>query len=376
MRLLVTFAGGRGHLDPLLPLADAARSLGHDVAIAGTAGFGPSLERRGYRFFPIGDPPPPGRALRMPLARLDLDKEDRDLRDGFARRLGRRYATALLAVAADWRPDVLLRDEADFGAAVAGERLGLPVVTVLVMASGAFVRPWVVAEALHELRAEHGLVPDPDLGMLHSGLVLCPFPPSLRDPEFPLPSAARSFRGVEVVHRDEHDSGERPAVYFTLGTVFSLECGDLFERVLAGLADLDVDVVATVGSDIDPSELGPQRAGIRVEQFVPQATVLATVDAMISHGGSGGMLGALAHGLPQVLIPLGADQPYNSARAAQLGLARVLDAVDATPADVAAAVHDVLTDPSYRQRAEQMRDELATLPTATDAIPWITALAP
>ena len=307
MRLLVTFAGGRGHLEPLLPIADAARSLGHDVAIAGAAGFGPSIERGGYQFFPIGDPPTPGPAQRIPLRRLDVDKEDCDLRDAFARRLGGRHAEALLAIADEWRPDVLLRDEADFGAAVAGERLCLPVVTVLVMASGAFVRPWVVAEPLHELRAEHGLAPDPGLGMLQRGLVLCPFPPSLRDPDFPLPPTARSFRGVDVVRRDAPGLGGRPSVYFTLGTVFSLECGDLFERVLAGLADLEVDVVATVGHDIEPAGLGPQRDGIRVEQFVPQATLLPMVDVMISHGGSGGMLGALAHGLPQVLIPLRDD---------------------------------------------------------------------
>ncbi len=374
MRLLVTFAGGRGHLEPLLPLADAARSLGHDVAIAGAAGFASSIRRRGYPFFPIGDLPSPQPRQRIPLARLDLDKEDRDLRGGFARRLGHRHAKALLTIADEWRPDVFLRDEADFGAAVAGERLGLPVVTVLVMASGAFVRPWVVAEPLHELRAEHGLPHDPELAMLCRDLVLCPFPPSLRDPEFALPSTGRSFRGVDVVHRAVHAG--RPSIYFTLGTVFSLECGDLFERVLAGLAALDVDVVATVGNDIDPAEFGPQRDGIRVERFVPQAAVLPMVDVMISHGGSGGMLGALAHGVPQVLVPLGADQPYNSARAAALGLARVLEAVDATPADVADAVHDVLTDPTYRRRAEDMRDELAIQPTPAAAISWITTLAP
>ena len=77
-----------------------------------------------------------------------------------------------------------------------------------------------------------------------------------------------------------------------------------------------------------------------------------------------------------MLIPLGADQPYNSARAAQLGLARVLDAFDTTPADIAGAVRDVLTDPAYRERAELMRDELAVQPAAADIIPEILALTP
>ena len=35
-----------------------------------------------------------------------------------------------------------------------------------------------------------------------------------------------------------------------------------------------------------------------------------------------------------VLLPMGADQPLNAARAQQLGVAEVLDAMDATPAAI------------------------------------------
>jgi hypothetical protein len=91
-------------------------------------------------------------------------------------------------------PDVVVRDEVDFGRAVADERLGLPRATVLVIGAGSSVRPAVVAEPLQALRAEHGLPADPDLDMLWRHLVLSPFPPSLRDPAFPLPPTARSFR--------------------------------------------------------------------------------------------------------------------------------------------------------------------------------------
>ncbi|MGH3451936.1 MAG: glycosyltransferase [Haloechinothrix sp.] len=42
--------------------------------------------------------------------------------------------------------------------------------------------------------------------------------------------------------------------------------------------------------------------------------VLPRCDAAVSHGGSGSVMGALAHGLPQVLFPMGADQPQNAAR--------------------------------------------------------------
>jgi UDP:flavonoid glycosyltransferase YjiC (YdhE family) len=38
----------------------------------------------------------------------------------------------------------------------------------------------------------------------------------------------------------------------TLGTIFNQESDDLFERILAGVRDLPVDVVATVGRGLDP----------------------------------------------------------------------------------------------------------------------------
>ena len=45
---------------------------------------------------------------------------------------------------------------------------------------------------------------------------------------------------------------------------------------------------------------------MRVERFVAQDEVLSEVDLVVSHGGSGSLMAALAHGLPSVLLPLGA----------------------------------------------------------------------
>jgi UDP:flavonoid glycosyltransferase YjiC (YdhE family) len=44
-----------------------------------------------------------------------------------------------------------------------------------------------------------------------------------------------------------------PSIYFTLGTVFNHESGDLFARVLAGLRELPVNLLVTVGREIDPA---------------------------------------------------------------------------------------------------------------------------
>ena len=110
------------------------------------------------------------------------------MREGFARRIARERAAALVPLAEAWRPDVIVCDETDFGAMVAAERLGIPHANVLVLAAGSFARRSVIEGPLHELRAAHGLPPDPELAMLDRDLVLSPFPPSFRDPAFPLPA--------------------------------------------------------------------------------------------------------------------------------------------------------------------------------------------
>ncbi len=85
-------------------------------------------------------------------------------------------------------------------------------------------------------------------------------------------------------------------------------------------------------------------------------------------------MGALEHGLPMVLIPMGADQLLNTARCRELGVARVLDAVTATPETICDAVSTVLIDTSYREEAERFRDEIARLPGSAHAVPLLEAL--
>jgi len=380
MRILFTFIGGNGHFVPLVPVARAARGAGHTVAF----GCGPSMlatvEAAGFNVFPLGTgaPEPPE---RRPLRPLDAEREDREFRDGFARRGAQQRVPLSLELGSKWQPDVLVCDETDFGSMVAAEILKLPYASVLVMAAGSFVRKAVVGEALNELRAEHDLPSDPELEMLRRYLVLSPFPPSFRDPAFPLPPTAYSFR--PPAPRDvgktlpvwEAQLPGSPIVYFTLGTVFNMESGDLFSRVLSGLLKLPINIVATIGPYIDPRELGPQPAHVHIERYIPQEAVLPRCDVVVSHGGSGSASGALAYGRPMVLIPMGADQPLNAARCVQLGLGRTLDPVAATPDSVAAAVSEVLAEPGYRQAAESMRAEFAALPGPDSIVRLLERLA-
>jgi UDP:flavonoid glycosyltransferase YjiC (YdhE family) len=363
MRALFTFAGGSGHLEPLVPIARAATEAGHTVAFSGRPAVAGRVRELGFEMFVTGPPGPEAPAIRTPLLEVDLEREAQVLRDGFAGRIARERVTGVRKVCDDWRPDLLVCGELDFGAMVAAERAGRPFATVLITATEMFVRPQVVAEPLDALRAEHGLPPEPP----GEPLVLSPFPHRLR----PLAPHALAFRTAPV----GRPASDAKTVYLTLGTIFNLESGDLFERVLEGLRALPVDVVATVGRNLDPDELGPQPANIRIERYLPQSEVLPRCRAVVSHGGSGTLLAALAHGLPSILLPMGADQPQNAARCEQLGVARALDAVRAAPEDVRDAVTDVLTDPSYRLAAEHIADEIAALPGPEHALSLIEWLA-
>ena len=351
MRLLFAFAGGQGHFDPLVPLARAAAAAGHEVAVTGRADMQEAIRERGFAAIesPGGAPDP---AARLPLAAYDPAAEERALREWYAGALARRRAGALLELGRAWGADALVRDEADFGARVAAERLGIPSAVVLVIVAAGFVDPSVLDEPLAALRAANGLG-----GEAAGEAVLSPFPPSLRD----APGAV-AFRPGDA------PAADGDAVYLTLGTVFNAESGDLLPRALAGVRGLGVPVAVTTGRQIDPAELGRQPAHVRVQRWIPHEELLPWCRAVVSHGGSGSVLGALAHGLPSVLLPIGADQPATAARVAELGAAIVLDPVSATPDEIAAAVRRVLDEPAYAEAARRVRAEILALPSAAAAL--------
>ena len=112
---------------------------------------------------------------------------------------------------------------------------------------------------------------------------------------------------------------------------------------------------------------------MHVERWVPQDDVLAHAAAIVGHGGSGTTLGALAAGVPQVVVPLFADQPFNAERVAEAGAGLAVDnddwtqsATRALTAEDAAAIRQaleaVLGDASYRAAAARLAAEMRGLP--------------
>jgi UDP:flavonoid glycosyltransferase YjiC (YdhE family) len=341
VRILFAFAGGQGHLDPLVPLARAVAAAGHDVAVTGRGDMLEAIRERGFEAIESpGAAPDP--AARAPLAAYDPAHDQRVLREWYAGELADRRAVALTAVARAWGAERIVRDEVDFGARAAAVALGLGSACVLVIAAAGFV--------------PRDLAPDPRVEA-----VLSPFPASLR-----------AAPGAVAFRAGDPPQADGDAVYLTLGTVFNTESGDLLPRALAGVRSLGLPVVVTTGRRLDPAELGPQ-PGVRIQPWIPHEELLPWCRAVVTHGGSGCVLGARTYGLPSVLLPIGADQPLTAARVAELGAAVVLDPVRASSAEIAAAVRRVLGEPAFAEAARRVRGEVLALPPAAGAVAALTS---
>ncbi len=170
---------------------------------------------------------------------------------------------------------------------------------------------------------------------------------------------------------------DRPTVYVTLGTEFSRGPAGraIFTAMLAALRDEPMNLIVTVGRDNDPADFGPQPPNVHIERYIPQSPLLPHCDLVVRHGGFGTVTETLNAGLPMVAIPISADQPYNAACCAALGVGVVIEPGERGTEAIRAAVRAVMDNPSYRQKAERVRDEMAALPGPEHGVELLEQLA-
>ena len=119
----------------------------------------------------------------------------------------------------------------------------------------------------------------------------------------------------------------------------------------------------------------PIPANVHVRAFVPFADLLARVSVAVTNGGFGSMQAALAHGIPLVVAGMSEDKPDIAARVAWSGAGVRLPFRSPAPDVLRNAVHDVLDQPDYRQRAEAFRREIEATDAPNQAANLIEALA-
>jgi MGT family glycosyltransferase len=129
-----------------------------------------------------------------------------------------------------------------------------------------------------------------------------------------------------------------------------------------------------IGRNNDPDRFGPMPSNVRIERYIPQTLLFSRCDLIICHAGSGTVMAALSHGLPLVLVPIGADQPENARRCAALGLALLANEDTLTPSIARATVFEALDDPSYRSKARDLQAEIEALPGPEQAVTLLEQL--
>jgi UDP:flavonoid glycosyltransferase YjiC (YdhE family) len=241
--------------------------------------------------------------------------------------------------------------------------------------------------AYNRARAGLGLPPDRQpygTALFSPWLTLVTGCPGLERPRHDLPSPAHfvgrlapARAGADRVPAAAADPGAaaaRPRVVVTQGT-HNVDPGDLLVPTLRGLADLDVEVIATSGRP-GATDLGPDLpANARVVDFLDFATALPRTDVLVTNGGWGGVLEGLAHGVPLVVAGGDIDKPENAARVARAGAGIDLRTGRPRPAAVATAVRALLDDPGYAQQARRLGGELEALGGVRTAVDLLERLA-
>jgi UDP:flavonoid glycosyltransferase YjiC (YdhE family) len=156
--------------------------------------------------------------------------------------------------------------------------------------------------------------------------------------------------------------GSRPVIVVTQGTLANFDFSHLVEPALAGLAELDVTVVAALGRD--PSVLTVAVPGnTHVEAYIPFSELLPRADLLITNGGSNGIHQALAAGVPVIVAGATEEKPANAARVAHHRLG--LDLKTGTPSAQAVrlAAERVLGNPAIRANVKKLAEVYARYDT-------------
>jgi UDP:flavonoid glycosyltransferase YjiC (YdhE family) len=379
VRVLCSTTPMEGVFGPLIPLATALREQGHAVLVATAPDLVERIREVGLPAEVAG--PPAALAAQRALADPAFAEGTQPWRMGavmFARVMAPEKIPPLRELTERFAPDLMLHPSVDLAAPLVAAALGVPSLTY---GTGLPLEPEllaVMARWVAPLWRRHGITPDQHGGVYRGGY-LDPLPPSLRPaPPLPTPEVHPIRPYLPGDGREPLPSllGRRPAVYVSLGTVPIFNRPEMFAPVLDGLADLNVEVVVTVGRDNDPTALGAQPDTVHVERWLSLAALLPRCAAVVCHAGAGTTLAALATGLPLVLLPRGADQFPTASAVHRAGAGLVITPGQLSPSAVGAAAHTVLTDPSFRRAAIGLRAEIQAMPSAEDVAAELATVSP
>lgn len=374
MRVLISIRPYFGHLHPHVPLASTLVRRGHSVAFATAASFCPVVLEAGFECSPAGlhpnDPLPPeheGKPYARDYGMFPLKAK----------------CTDLVALAAGGlNPDVIVRDPTDVAPVVAAEVLGIPCVT---LGFCEFIPPssWdiLLGPVLDEVRSYWNIDGDPRWERMHPAGYFNLVPEPFHEVRIMIPGE----RLLRPVCKQTYETPppvswlaqlpNRPTIHVTLGTAYNFHT-QLMANLVDWLSQLPISVICTAGPAADWQSLGAlsDRPNVYLTDYLPLELILPRCDAVVTAGGFNTVMGALQFGLPMLVVPLGADQPWNAQRVASLGAGVSLDAAAADRDTVTAVVRDLIVEPSYRVIAARLQERIERMPGPDEAAAYLESI--
>lgn len=342
---------GAGHVFPLVTLAWALRLAGHEVLIASNGvGVGHATDAGllatdvapGFDLYNI--------ILQSRFSPASSETARHDAAVAMFTTLNRGMLDGLRRCARAWRPDAIVYGSVEAAGAVVAFEMGIPGIELAVTPA----RPLgAMVSAIWPHIADSDPV-DPTAA-------ISPLPRSLAPAPTPgWVMRAEPYHGGATVPTELLEPPLGPRVLVTMGTFIADRDGVDVVRLLAdAVAEEPAEVVVALGAD--PVTLGALPPSVRAYRWVPLHVVLPHCAAVLYHGGSGTMVSALGHGVPQVVIPLVADQFLNAEMLERRGCGI---RADADPAAIRAALRRALAGELDASAAE-VRSEIGTLPPPT-----------
>lgn len=383
MRILVTSTSGVGHIHPLVPLATELRTTGHAVVWATARQACPTVESLGFRSRPAGLAGDVRKAMFAQRApRIGRMPPRRRRTIAFPLMFGEIAAPTmrdeLAEVFDEFQPELVLHELAELAAAPMAVARGIPHVTVGFSGALSDEIASLVLDSVSPLWALERVSLTPR--SFNGDLLLHPFPRSMDTPRADGPSLPIGPVPFGAALSDSPPGWidsfgvERPGIYLTFGTEMAQAAP--WRAILNAMADLRVDMIATVGSELDVAGLGLIPSNMRVARFVPQRFLLERATAVVSHAGAGTLIGAAVAGCRQLHFPLTADQWENADLLASTGAGLTLELHQRDADAIGLAIERLLTDDRIRASANRVRAEFATMPHPREAIAAIENLAP
>jgi UDP:flavonoid glycosyltransferase YjiC (YdhE family) len=388
MKVLFTTWAWPSHFFPMVPLAWALRSAGHEVRVASGPELAATIRASGLPAVSVGTPVDFAGEFRARFGTL-LSGDYGELPQGEGLRLALEVfglytkvsdamADDLVAFAKWWSPDLVVFDPFTYAGALAARVVGVPAVRHLFGPDVNAFSHQLEAQAVRPLLDRFGVDGLDLLGVLS----VDPCPPSVQFQRFPTEVARQRMRyvpysGLSRVPGRVWSGSGRKRVCLTWGTSTARLCGDeafLAPLILKALAELDAEVVVAItGSQRDL--LGEVPEDVRVLHDAPLRSVLPGCDLVVHQGGAGTASTAALSAVPQLVLPQLPDQVTNAGNLATAGVARSLRPGQADPEAIRTTARTLLTEQSYVDAARRLRAEILAQPTPADVVSVLEGVA-